>query len=161
MIRLLHLVAITLLIASAAYAYSTKYETLYYAETLVKTKAKRDREREAIAVAKAEWALLTRPDRLQRMVDRHLDLKPMGIAQMARLSDLPAKPSKGDAIGAKLETLGIEPGTTGSLKGGGAPTRSDPIGAKLDALLRGPASAAPKAKPKTTEIRNPPKSPAR
>lgn len=160
MIRLLHLAAITLLIASAAYAYSTKYETLYYAETLAKTKAKRDREREAIAVAKAEWALLTRPDRLQRMVDRHLDLKPMGIAQLARLSDLPAKPTKGDAIGAKLETLGIEPGTTGSLKGGAA-TRSDPIGAKLDALMRGPMSAAPKAKPKTAESKSPPKPPAR
>ncbi|WP_375458712.1 hypothetical protein [uncultured Enterovirga sp.] len=147
MIRLLHLVAITMLIASAAYAYSTKYETLYYAETLVKTKAKRDREREAIAVAKAEWALLTRPDRLQRMVDRHLDLKPMGIAQLVRLSDLPAKPSKGDAIGAKLETLGVEPGTTGSLKGG-SPSRVDPIGAKLDALSKNrPAAKSAKAKP--------------
>lgn len=157
MIRLLHAVAISLLIASAAYAYSTKYETLYYSETLAKTKAKRDREREAIAAAKAEWALLTRPDRLQRMVDRHLDLKPMGIAQLARLSELPVRPSKGDAIGAKLETLGIEPTATGSLKTG---SRHDPIGTKLDEILRGrPALAAqPKA---SAETRSPSKPPAR
>lgn len=159
MIRLLHLVAITVLIASAAYAYSTKYETLYYAETLAKTKSKRDREREAIAVAKAEWALLTRPDRLQRMVDRHSDLKPMGIAQLARLSELPAKPSRSDAIGAKLETLGIEPGTTGSVKGGPS-SRHDPIGAKLDEILRG--RPATPAKPKVAaEARTQPKPPAR
>ena len=112
MIRLLHLVAITCLIASAGYAYSIKYDTLFYAETLAKTRAKLQREREAVAVAKAEWALLTRPDRLQRMVDQHLDLKPMAIGQLARLSDLPNRPPKNDEIAKKLEMLGLEPTAT-------------------------------------------------
>ena len=65
------------LIGSAAYAYSIKYDTLYYAEELAKLKAKIQRERDAVAIAKAEWALLTRPDRLQRIVDQHLDLQPL------------------------------------------------------------------------------------
>lgn len=113
MIRIVHLIAIALLIGSAAYAYSTKYETLYYAETLAKLKSKIQRERENVAIAKAEWAMLTRPDRLQKMVDKHLDLQPMTIAQMARLADIPNKGS-GDAIGQKLEALGLEPEATSS-----------------------------------------------
>ena len=40
MIRFLHMVAISALIASALYAYSIKYDTLYYAEQVAKTKAK-------------------------------------------------------------------------------------------------------------------------
>ena len=152
MIRLLHFIAISMLIASAVYAYSTKYETLFYAETLTKTRAKLQREREAIAVAKAEWALLTRPDRLQRMVDKHLDLQPMSIAQLGRLSDLPNRPVKSDAIGAKLETLGLDPPTTGSTKTSPVPAKRDGIGAKLQDLGLTPKpkrpadiSASPKA----------------
>lgn len=146
MIRLLHVAAITVLIGSAGYAYSTKYETLYYAETLAKMKGRLQKEREAIAISKAEWALLTRPDRLQRMVDKHLDLQPMTISQLGRLSDLPARPSRGDMIGAKLETLGLEPLTTGSTKPS-APAKRDTIAAKLLSLgLDGPV-APPKLKP--------------
>ncbi|NNM70833.1 cell division protein FtsL [Enterovirga aerilata] len=112
MIRFLHLVAITGLVASAAYAYSIKYETLYYAEEVVKVRRKIERERDAIAVAKAEWALLTRPDRLQRLVEQNLDLQPMGIYQLGRLADLPQRPPKADAIGMKLEALIREPTAT-------------------------------------------------
>ena len=47
------------------------------------------RERDAIAVLHAEWQLLNRPDRLQAVADKHLDLQPMNIQQLARLADLP------------------------------------------------------------------------
>ena len=112
MMRLLHLLAISGLIGSAAYAYSTKYDTLYYAEEVVKLRRKIERERDGIAVAKAEWALLTRPDRLQRLVEQNLDLRPMTIAQLGRLSDLPQRPAKEDAIAMKLEALIREPTAT-------------------------------------------------
>jgi hypothetical protein len=112
MMRLLHLVAISGLIGSAAYVYSIKYDTLYYAEEVVKLRRKIERERDAIAVAKAEWALLTRPDRLQRLVEQNLDLVPMTIAQLGKLSDLPQRPAKADGIGMKLEALIREPTAT-------------------------------------------------
>ena len=92
MIRLLHIIAISALVASAGYAYSVKYETLYYAEQVAKLKSKVQREREAIAVLQAEWQHLDRPDRLQEAVDQHLDLQPLKIQQLARLSDLPNRP---------------------------------------------------------------------
>jgi hypothetical protein len=106
-IRLLHIIAISALIASAGYAYSIKYETLYYVEQVAKLKAQAQRERDAIAVLKAEWQHLNRPDRLQAAVERHLDLQPLNTKQLARLSDLPNRPPREDGIGRKLEALGL------------------------------------------------------
>ncbi|HMO27785.1 hypothetical protein [Enterovirga sp.] len=153
MIRLLHLLAITVLIGSAAFAYSTKYETLYYSETLAKLKTKLQKERESIAIAKAEWAMLTRPDRLQKIADQHLDLQPMAISQLARLSDIPNRPNK-DGIGQKLESLGLEPEATSStspVQGHPKPAaKRDGLSAKLDSLGLGAKPAAKPAPPKRT-----------
>lgn len=112
MIRLLHIIAITALIASAAWAYTIKYETLYYVEQVAKLKSKVQRERDIIAVLQAEWQYLDRPDRLQEAADQHLDLQPMKIQQLARLSDLPNRPDREDEIGRKLEALGLLGPTT-------------------------------------------------
>ncbi len=79
MIKLLHAVAICALISSALYAYTIKYGTTLEAEQVQKIKAKTQREREAIAVLKAEWQFLNRPDRLQTLADRHLDLQPFSV----------------------------------------------------------------------------------
>lgn len=125
MIRLLHIIAISMLIASAGYAYSVKYETLFYVEKVAKLKSNVQRERDAIAVLKAEWQFLDRPDRLQAAADQHLDLQPMKIQQLARLSDLPNRPDREDEIGRKLEALGLlGPTSTPKDKNGEARTPS-------------------------------------
>jgi cell division protein FtsL len=107
MIKLLHVIAIGALVSSAVYAYSIKYETTLEAEQLQKTKAKAQRERDAIAVLKAEYQYLNRPDRLQMLADRHLDLQPFSVTQVVRMSDVPKRGPKVDAIGRKLEDLGL------------------------------------------------------
>jgi hypothetical protein len=107
MIRFIHMVAICSLIVSAGYAYSIKYDSLYQAEQVAKLKAKVQKERDAIAVLKAEWHLLNRPDRLQAAAERHLDLQPLNVHQLALLSDLPNRPPRADEIGRKLEALGL------------------------------------------------------
>jgi hypothetical protein len=113
MIRFLHMVAISALIASAGYAYSIKYDTLYYAEQVAKLNGQVQREHDAIAVLRAEWQHLNRPDRLQAVVEQKLDLQPLNIKQLARLSDLPNRPPREDGIGRKLEALGLlEPTAT-------------------------------------------------
>ena len=157
MIRFIHLIAISLLIGSAAYAYSTKYETLYYAETLAKLKAKVQRERENVAIAKAEWAMVTRPDRLQKMVDKHLDLQPMSIAQMARLSDIPNKATKGDAIGEKLEALGLDPEATSSTS---PPTKPKPAAKPAPKPGSAGLSAKPAQPKRTVQVAPPVAKPA-
>ena len=107
MIKLLHVIAIGALVSSALYAYTIKYETILQAEQLQKLKKQAHREREAIAVLKAEWQYLNRPDRLQALADKHLDLQPLQITQMVRLSDIPNRGPKVDSIGRKLEDLGL------------------------------------------------------
>ena len=107
MIKFFHVVAIGGLIASATYAYTIKYETLYHGEQLVKLKQRSQKEREAIAVLKAEWQHLNRPDRLQMLSERHLALQPLAATQLVRFSDIPARAPKVDDIGRKLEALGL------------------------------------------------------
>ncbi len=107
MIKLLHVLAIGALVSSAVYAYSIKYETTLEAEQLQKLRTKAQRERDAIAVLKAEWQYLNRPDRLQTLADRHLDLQQLQITQIVRASDIPNRGPKVDTIGRKLEDLGL------------------------------------------------------
>ena len=121
MIRFLNIVAVLCLIASAAYAYSIKYETLYWSEQAAKLKSRIARERDSIAVLKADWQHLNRPDRLQTAAERHLDLQPTAIQQLARLADLPDKAPKVDEIARLLqggatpkEKRAADPRTTGS-----------------------------------------------
>jgi hypothetical protein len=106
-IKLLHVVAIGALVSSALYAYTIKYETTLEAEQLQKLRGQAQRERDAIAVLKAEWQYLNRPDRLQALADRHLDLQPFAVTQVVRASDIPNRGPKVDAIGRKLEDLGL------------------------------------------------------
>ncbi len=107
MIKLLHVIAIGALVSSALYAYTIKYETTLEAEQLQKVRMKAQRERDAIAVLKAEWQYLNRPDRVQALADRHLDLQPFSVTQVVRISDIPNRGPKVDAIGRKLEDLGL------------------------------------------------------
>jgi hypothetical protein len=107
LIRFIQIAVICALIASAGYAYSIKYDALYQAEQVAKLKARAQKERDAIAVLKAEWHLLNRPDRLQAAAERHLDLQPLNVQQLARLSDIPNRAPRGDEIGRKLEALGL------------------------------------------------------
>ncbi|MGX5734577.1 cell division protein FtsL [Bosea thiooxidans] len=107
MIKLLHVIAIGALVSSAVYAYSIKYETTLAAEQLQKMRAKTQRERDAIAVLKAEWQFLNRPDRVQTLSERHLDLQPFTTTQVVKASEIPNRGPKVDAIGRKLEDLGL------------------------------------------------------
>lgn len=107
MIRLLHLIAIGALVASAVYAYSIKYDTVFLAEQVAKLKNRMQKEKDTIAVLKAEWQKVNRPERLQALASRHLDLQPLQINQIVRFADLPPRQPKIDAIGRKLEALGL------------------------------------------------------
>ncbi|MHB2167570.1 cell division protein FtsL [Alsobacter sp. R-9] len=106
--RLLHILAIAALIGSALYAYRIKYDTLYLSEQVAKLKTRIAREKEAIAVLRAEWQFVNRPDRVQMLADKHLpDLAPAAVTQAVRWSEIPPRPAQADAIGAKLEALGL------------------------------------------------------
>ena len=68
--------------------YQLKYEVM----RLEGRKADYDRaiaaEREAIQVLKAEWSYLNRPQRLDELAERHLDLAPVEVRQLGALDEL-------------------------------------------------------------------------
>ena len=117
MVRLLNILAIASLIGSAIYAYSIKYETTFHAERIAKLKYQIRREQDQINMLRAEWAHLTRPERIQALADKFLDLQPVALSQIVKTDALPDRPPKGDQIGHKLGELGLDeptatPGTT-------------------------------------------------
>lgn len=110
--RVVHLAAVASIVGSAVYAYTIKYETIWQGEQLAKIRRDIARERDEIAAMKAEWAKLSRPERLQALAAR-TDLQALTLDQIGRVSDLPERTSKFDAIGRKLELLGLsEPTAT-------------------------------------------------
>jgi cell division protein FtsL len=114
LLRYLNVLAIAALVGSALYAYSIKYETILFSEQIVKVQHSIQREQDRIAALRAEWAYITRPERLQALADRHLEMQQLANSQIIiSASDLPDQPPKVDTIGRKLESLGLaEPTST-------------------------------------------------
>ena len=111
--RYFNVLAVLALVGSAAYAYSIKYETILYSERLKKTRNANNALRDQIGILRAEWAHLARPENIQMLAGRHLDLQQLDLMQIGTIGELPDRPPKMDSIGRKLEMLGLaEPTNT-------------------------------------------------
>ena len=108
MIRILNIIAIAALIGSAIYAYSIKYKTMFHAETVASLKTEIKKEQDQIGLLRAEWAHLVRPERVQALSDKLLDLQPLALGQIVKVDAIPDKPGGHvDAIGRELAELGL------------------------------------------------------
>ncbi|HXZ16648.1 MAG TPA: hypothetical protein VEH77_11875 [Roseiarcus sp.] len=122
MTRYLNIAVILALIGSAVYAYTIKYQTAFRAEQITKTKLEIKAERDAIAVLRAEWSFLTRPARIQQLSERYLDLQPLTVDRLVVARQLPERAARVDAIGDKIETLGLGVASTPAADPAKAPT---------------------------------------
>jgi cell division protein FtsL len=120
--RLMHFVAIGALVASAVYVYSIKYKTILWSEKIVETRHAIENEQDAINVLRAEYAFLTRPERLQTLADKDLGMQPLALSQIVKPADLPEPQPKIDSIGRKIESLGISSTPSSGLTGGATPS---------------------------------------
>ena len=117
MLRYLNVLSVMALVGPAIYAYSIKYETMRYSAEIVKLQHSIERENDRMGILRAEWAHLTRPGRVQALADRHLDMQTISVDQVVKASDLPERAARVDAIGRKLELLGLtEPTPTPNIK---------------------------------------------
>jgi len=122
MVRFLNFLAVLALVGSAIYAYSIKYETIFHAERIVKLKHEIKAEQDEIATLRAEWAHLTRPERVQALADKFLELQPVALRQIVSADALPERTARTDQIGDKLESLGLaEPTNTQRDRAAAAP----------------------------------------
>lgn len=77
--------------AASGILYQTSYKAQEQERELNRLNRAIVAEQEAIQVLKAEWAYLNDPTRLEKLSAEHLLLQATGAAQIAHLSDLPAK----------------------------------------------------------------------
>lgn len=91
MVRLLNVLAIAALVGSAIYAYSIKYETIFRAEKIVQLHQQIKSEEDSIAMLRAEWEHVSRPERVEALADKFLDLHEPSLRQIVPIGALPDK----------------------------------------------------------------------
>ena len=107
-VRILHGLSILILVGSAFAVYKVKYDTTYEVQRIAKLRSEIRSEQERIALLRAESTRLASPQRIQELATRHLNMKPMDVARVSDLANLPEKPFKpedADPIGEFIETV--------------------------------------------------------
>ena len=89
---IIYLICLCLVVGVAYWAYTENYTTQASSRRVQDLRIQISQEQEALSVLKAEWAYLTRPERLENLVDLNFDrlqLVPMAAQHYARLQDIP------------------------------------------------------------------------
>jgi cell division protein FtsL len=128
--RIVNVLALGALVGAAMAVYRIKYESTWQAEEVSRLARQIGRERTSIALLHAEWAQLSRPDRIQLLAQKHLALVPPDITTNPRIdpATLPTRPVRTDAIAEALASIGdvevpiaVQP-------------QDDPIGKAIEAM---------------------------
>lgn len=85
MLRFVNICLVLGLVALAYVIYQVKYETRALDAEIASLGKKIDEERDAIAVLRAEWSLLNRPERIDRLAKKHLKLAPAKPSQLVTI----------------------------------------------------------------------------
>jgi hypothetical protein len=89
------LIMIAALIGTAGYTFKIKHDAEQAAARVETLETRMRLEREAIDILKADWSLLTSPDRLEKLVERHkeeLGLEPATPRQIVTIDKIPQRP---------------------------------------------------------------------
>lgn len=115
MLKLMNAALVTLVLFCAFFLYSQEHATRKLERSIAKIEKQTNDQREKIKLLNAEWASLTRPDRIQKIAEEQLHLQVIQAQQFVPLSEvaahLPTSPPlkleahNSDEIGAMLEKL--------------------------------------------------------
>jgi cell division protein FtsL len=110
MFRFLNALMVLGLLVAAYFNYRLEHATRSGEREIARLQAQISEEQENYKLLTAEWSLLTRPDRIQHLADKHLKLKVMSPMQAIRYSDIPERVPKErirppDPIGDVLKQL--------------------------------------------------------
>lgn len=99
MIRIVHLLAVAIVIFASFALYRVKYEAGEQARELAQLNGEIAREKDALALLKAEWSHLNRPARLQELADKYLELEAAAVEHIVTMQELPDRPAEPDPYG--------------------------------------------------------------
>ncbi len=121
MVRTLDIVMVAALIATAGWTFKVKHDAEKSVSRVEALETQIRLEREAIDILKADWGLLTSPDRLEKLVIRHsqeLGLGPLQPRQITTIDKVPHKlPDILPAIDEDSAAVASDPANvTGSVK---------------------------------------------
>ncbi len=115
MLKILNSILIMTLLVGAFVVYSLEYSIKQGERDIALAKKQTLQARETIGLLEAEWSLLSRPERVQRLAIDYLKLKPMAARQVVSINklaiDLPERPApdpsqtSNDPIAQMLEGL--------------------------------------------------------
>jgi cell division protein FtsL len=88
MLRFINICLALGLVAVAYGIYEVKYEARALDGDIAQLRKDIEVERDAVAVLRAEWSLLNRPERIERLAEKHLQLKPAKPVQLVTLDAL-------------------------------------------------------------------------
>jgi cell division protein FtsL len=83
--RFINICLVVGLVALAGVIYQVKYQARALDGEISTLDKRIDEERDAIAVLRAEWSLLNRPERIERLARKYLKLAPAKPAQLVTL----------------------------------------------------------------------------
>ncbi len=99
MLRFVNICFALALVALAYVIYQVKYESRALDEDIAQLHKHIEAERDAVSVLRAEWSLLNRPERIERLAKKHLQLGPARPGQLITLDTV----SESDFERARLE----------------------------------------------------------
>ena len=85
MLRFVNICLVLALVAFAYVIYEGKYEARALDEDIDGLRKNIETERDAVAELRAEWSLLNRPERIERLAEKHLKLAPARPTQLVTL----------------------------------------------------------------------------
>ena len=88
MLRFVNICLVLGLVALAYVIYQVKYEARALDERITVLHKEIEQERDALAVARAEWSLLNRPERIERLAQKYLKLSPAQPKQLVILDEV-------------------------------------------------------------------------
>jgi cell division protein FtsL len=88
MLRFVNICLVLGLVALAYVIYQVKYEARALDEQIVSLNKDIESERDSVAVLRAEWSLLNRPERIERLAKKYLKLAPTQPQQLVILDEV-------------------------------------------------------------------------
>lgn len=104
-LRITALIYMACVVCAAVGLYLVKYNVQNVQREVAGLKKELAQEKESLHLLNAEWAYLNRPQRLEQLASRHLDLVPLDSRQVGEVAILPAAATEDEAVPATPKYL--------------------------------------------------------